>query len=117
MRRLSRSDRKLLASAWAEVSGAPRVRYGRPSAVRSGWFPSRHEGVCGRCESAIEVGEDIGYHRDFDGVVHDGCRPAEVTARTGARAVSRERQGRAAGTNRQLPVCPDCHLEHAGGCF
>lgn len=125
-RKLSQADKKLMASAWAEVARAPRTFTGRSDSTRSAVFVSHCSGVCARCGRVIAVGDDCRYHDDYSGPVHDGCRGPAVSVRTvggvarlpGSRAASR-RQPRVTGASaaRRLEVCPDCHLEHAGECL
>ena len=102
------SDRALLASAWREVSGT-RIARTRKS---SGPFRAEFSGFCGRCGRAVETGQMIQCHRDFDGAVHIGCDAPEVIVRTLDEAVIAPppRGG-------QPPLCTSCHLEHVGGCF
>lgn len=110
MTRLSRDDRALLASAWRELHGDSNVITDSRSSLRhSASFTARYAGICDRCGLPIEVGQDVRFHRNFLGVVHTGCR---------APAVNIHRVDRQTVENtRQLSVCPDCHLEHAGPCW
>jgi hypothetical protein len=105
------SDKALMDSAWRELRGvAPSVKTdGRSSARRSAPFRARYDGVCDRCGLLIRVGQEVRFHREFAGVVHTGCRPPEV--RVGR--VDRQTTENA----RQLSVCADCQLEHAGPCW
>ncbi len=116
MKNLSLSDRALMRSARAEVAGAPKAGWGRASRTRSSCFSARYGGFCGRCGLAIRVGQDVRFHKNFDGVVHDGCRPPVVTTRT-ITAVSPQHRAGSAGSRRQAQVCAECHLEHAGECW
>jgi hypothetical protein len=114
-RGLSRADRRLIDSAWAEVARAPRARVGSSTSVRSACFSADYGGVCGRCELPIRPGQDIRYHRDFAGAIHSGCRaPSVVTGPTGI-AAHGLRVAKVVGA-RQPQLCPNCHLEHAGDC-
>ena len=108
-RRLSASDKALLASAWRELRGTPRATTGRSSSVRSASFNARYEGVCDRCGLLIEVGHAVRFHCGFSGVVHTGCRPPEVSVREVDRQIVENA--------RQPSVCPGCQLEHAGPCW
>lgn len=114
-RRLSRSDRALLASAWREVSGHASVR-GRSSSAP---FQARYAGFCGRCGRAVETGQMIQFHRGFDDVVHIGCHAPGVFVRTAEVVVSQQPGGGGDGSvvSRQPPLCDKCNLEHAGECW
>jgi hypothetical protein len=105
------TDEQLLASARSELRGTRRTRtWGRSSSTRSAAFSARYRGLCERCGKYIERGDDIRYHRDFSGVVHDGCRPPDLTVTVAKNA--------AVVTGARVPgVCPECHLEHAGSCW
>lgn len=117
MRHLSRSDRALLASAWEEMARAPRALIGRSSVTRSACVSARYNGYCSRCERPIRIGEVIRFHSDFAGYVHDGCRPPTPTTRaSGGSEAPRSGAGRKV-TDRQPPVCADCHLAHNGECW
>jgi hypothetical protein len=112
-KKLSRSDRRLLASAWAEVAQAPRARVMGSSPMRSGVFSAKYPGVCERCGSPITSGQDIRFHYAYSGAVHDGCRAPKATPGSAGGASRRPRT--TAGVVRpQPPLCPDCHTEHAG---
>lgn len=112
----SRSDRQLLASAWAEVARAPRARVGRSSTRSSAVFTARRAGFCARCGFDIRVGQDIRYHSDFTGVIHDGCRAPRVTVRT-PKTASRQARTTGVAVARTPELCPECHEEHAGDCW
>jgi hypothetical protein len=117
VRKLSRSDRALMLSAWAEVASAPWVLMGRSSETRSACSAASYGGFCSRCERPILVGQIIRFHRDFPNAVHDGCRAPAVTVRTvRPTSVPESRASRAAAPP-QPPLCADCHLEHAGPCW
>lgn len=80
---------------------------------------ARYESLCQRCGLPIRVGQDILFHRDFPGAVHDGCRPPRLTVRTmgaGASTAPRATTAKVAHA-RPLLLCPRCHLEHAGECW
>jgi len=114
-RGLSRSDRRLIDSAWAEVARAPRARVGRSTSTRSACSSANYGGACGRCGLPIRSGQDIWYHRDFASAIHSGCRaPRAVTGPTGT-AAHGLRAAKVVGA-RQSQLCPNCHLEHAGDC-
>ena len=108
MKNLSLSDRALMRSARAEVAGAPKAGWGRASRTRSSCFSARYGGFCGRCGLAIRVGQDVRFHKNFDGVVHDGCRPPVVTTRT-ITAVSPQSRAGSAESRRQPQLCAECH--------
>jgi hypothetical protein len=116
VRNLSRSDRALMRSAWADVARAPRALVGRRSETRSACFSAGMPGFCRRCERRISVGQDIRFHSDFAGYVHDGCRPPRATVRTAQPVVGSPRAARSVGAP-QPPLCPSCHLEHVGPCW
>lgn len=116
-RKLSRSDRALLDSAWAEVARAPRARVGRSSLMRSAVFTARYPGVCGRCGFLIRIGQDVRVHHDFDGVVHDGCREPEVFICTAVGGPPRRASTAAAAGARQPQLCPLCCMYHSGKCL
>ena len=79
---------------------------GRSSAIRSGSFSAKWPGVCERCGKPIERFDEVRYHHDFSGVVHDGCcRPVRI-----------RRTPVATGTRMPM-MCPECHLEHSGPCW
>lgn len=107
-----------MLSAWAEVANAPRVLMGRSSETRSASYTAGYGGFCGRCERPILVGQDIRFHTDFDGPVHNGCRPPRVTV-SGTRAATSlsPRTTKTVTATRQPPLCRDCYTEHAGECW
>ncbi len=109
-------DQALMRSAWAEVARAPRTLVGRSPETHSGCFPARYRGFCRRCERPITVGQDIRQHSDFDGYVHDGCRPPKANSRAGQPVVEPPRTAGSLVVP-QPPLCPSCHLEHAGECW
>ena len=87
-------------------------------------------GSCGRCGMPIHVGDAIYYDRpDFSGPVHDGCLAPAATIRTARPssapratlpmtvAASRPARTDQAAASPQPPLCPGCHLEHAGECW
>ena len=115
--RLSKSDIDLLRSAWAELASAPKARVGRSSLMRSACFSARFVSVCERCGSPISVGQDIRYHRDYDGPVHAGCRPRQRMIPTAVGGVSGELRMARATSSRQPGLCVTCNLEHAGDCW
>ncbi len=117
MRELSRADRALRASARRGVPRAPRTYTGRSTSERSAVFLARYSGYCGRCGFEIRVHQDVRFHRDFDGVIHDGCRAPAVTIRTTGVTTGRRTRTTGAGVYRQPEFCPECHLEHAGECW
>ena len=118
MRKLSRSDRALMRSAWADVASAPRTLMGRSSGTRSACYPASYGGFCTRCERPILVGQIIRFHTDFSGPVHDGCRPPKGTVTgTGAATSRSPRTTTTVTAKRQPPLCASCHLEHAGECW
>lgn len=117
VRKLSRSDRALMRSAWADVARAPRALVGRSSATRSACFSAGRRGLCRRCERPINVGQSIRFHSDFADYVHDGCRARSGVTRA-ARAVTAPKSIVPNTVTRpQRPLCPGCHLVHAGECF
>ena len=117
LRRLRKYDRELLASAVRELSRATPAYTGTSSSTRSRVFPARRGDVCVRCGFMIMVGQDIRYHRDYGSYVHDGCRPPKVTIRTADRVAVPQPRAAPATPPRQPQLCPECHLEHVGGCF
>lgn len=116
LRRLSKYDQALLASAMRNLFRAGPAYTGRTSSTRSRVFMARYAGVCVRCECPITVGQDIRYHRDHGGYAHQGCRAPKVTSRTAHAVVKPPRPPRARAKP-QPPLCPECHTEHAGECF
>lgn len=105
------TDGQLLASAWSELIGTPRVIHpGGSSSVRTAPFSARYRGLCDRCGRWINRGDQIRYHRDFSGPVHSGCRASEV-ASTGVYT------GGVTRRSRTPPLCPECRTEHVGGCW
>ena len=116
LRRLRKYDRALLASALEELSRATPTYTGRSSSTRTRVFSARYESICERCGFQIAVGQDIRYHRDFSSAVHDGCRPPKVTIRTTAATAPPKRVAKTVPPQ-QPPLCPECHLEHAGVCW
>lgn len=105
-----------MQSAWAEVDRAPRALVGRGSEARSACFTASYRGSCRRCERPIAVGQDIRFHRDFAGYVHDGCRPPRAAVRTAEPVVGPQRTSRSVVAPQPL-LCPSCHLEHNGVCL
>lgn len=74
-------------------------------------FRAQYAGFCGLCGRAVETGQMIQCHGDFDGVVHIECHaPEVVVGSVEAVAAPPPRAG-------QPPLCPYCHLEHAGPCW
>lgn len=105
------SDKDLLADAWRELNASPRVTtHGTASSARSRVFTARRRGLCPRCGRWIDRGDDIRYHADFAEPVHSGCRPPDLTVKKLVK--TRDVTG-----SRQPPLCPDCHLHHAGPCW
>jgi hypothetical protein len=84
----------------------------------SALFRVKYAGFCGWCGRAVETGQMIQCHRDFNGVVHTECRATEVVVRA-AKAVARPATlGASAVAARPLPPrCPDCYTEPAGECL
>jgi hypothetical protein len=116
VKNLSPSDRALMRSAWADLARAPRALVGRRSETRSACFSAGMPGFCRRCERRISVGQDIRFHSDFAGYVHDGCRPPRATVCTAQPVVEPPRTAGSVVAP-QPPLCPSCHLEHAGECW
>ena len=113
------SDDELLASAWRDLSRAPTTYRGRNSSTRSPVRVAKFQGLCERCGSPIEVGQDIRFHNDFGAAVHDGCRPPKLTVRTKGAGASPPPHATTAKVAHAQPLllCPHCHLEHAGECW
>jgi len=116
-KKLNRLDHALLESAWAELARAPRACTGTHSSTRSGLFRAWYPGICNRCGFPITVGQDIRFHRDFDRFVHNGCRAPTVTVRMAKPVALRQPRTAKEMTAQQPPLCPECHLEHAGVCW
>ena len=102
MRKPSRSDRALMASAWADLGSAPRTLMGRSSGTRSACSPAMYRGFCTRCERPIRT-----------------ARPSSAPRATLPMTVAASRPARTdqAAASPQPPLCPGCHLEHAGECW
>lgn len=103
------TDKELLADARTELRGASIPTRGKSSAIRTASFSARYRGVCERCGKPIERGDEIRYHRDFSGVVHDWCRAPD-------RTVTVVQESAVVTGTRTPTACPECHLEHAGPC-
>ena len=114
-RKLSRSDRALLESARRALPGTPAPAiWTRKS---SGPFKAKYAGFCGRCGLVVEIGHMIQCHKDFDGVVHIGCRAPEVVIRAAETVAAPQSRGADAVAARQPSLCTSCNLEHAGECW
>jgi hypothetical protein len=110
-RRRELTDQQLLTCVSSELRGLPRVATtGRASATRTAPFSAHYRSRCERCGRWIERGNDVRYHRDFDGVVHSGCRPPAVT-------VTRIEEKVVVTNARHPELCPHCRIEHAGECW
>jgi hypothetical protein len=116
LRRLRKYDRELLAAALEELSRAAPARTGSSNSTRSAVYAARYGSICARCGFPITVGQDIRFRHDF-GAVHDGCRPPKVTIRTISTASTPQPRSAPVMPARRPMLCPECHLEHAGGCF
>jgi hypothetical protein len=103
------TSKSLLASTWSEVRGAEAIIHpGRSSSTRTAPFSARYRGLCERCGRWINLGDEIRYHRDFDGPVHSGCRAPEFTVAE-----------KPVVTGRRDPttLCLSCFLIHSGECW
>jgi hypothetical protein len=111
MSRLSRSDRALLNAAIRDLRHAPNViGHGRGDSLRSAPFRARYRGVCPRCRTCIDIGNDIRYHTDFADPVHVGCREPSALAEPGPTKPK-------PAPLKENPVCPSCWTQHAGQCW
>lgn len=104
------SDTELLASAWRELAGKSGITPTKSSSTRTAPFSARRRGLCEQGGRWINRGDDVRFHRDFSGVVHDGCKPPPITVGGVAKPV-------VIGKREAPTVCLECHLMHAGQCW
>ena len=106
------TDKQLLATAWSELRGSPRVIHpGRSSPARTAPFSAKRRGLCERCGRWIDRGDEVRFHKDFSGVVHTGCRAPEVTV------ASVLGQPVVTGGREPTTPCSSCFLIHSGECW
>lgn len=65
-------------------------------------FEAKYRGICANCDLTIYPGTTVRYDA-YDDVVHEVCPTPRVDRRPDERALD--------------TVCPECSLQHAGGCF